>query len=216
MDNIVRILAPFAASENGKYNSPRKKLYCVWQLPTGVYVANHYMVIKINIPCETQCININLKCHEKFSVIPLKRIEPEFDFFADNDILVNDGHKQYLKAIFNKPPDMETLLQNYNIVDITETISINIIDTLKLIPKDCEFVVLNNTVFNSTFFVNLLKMFKKLGDKKIDIIFRDSEIAAVEFMSDKVDAFLMPMYHLDILIDMEQKHKENNNSVVYL
>ena len=216
MDNIVKVLAPFAASENGKYNSIKKKLYCVWKLPTGIYVANHYIFIKINIPCETECININLKCHEKFSVIPLNSVKPEFDFFANNDILVNDGHKQYFKAIFNKPPDMETLLENHKIVDITQTISVNIIDTLRLIPKDCEFVVLNNTVFNSTLFVNLLKVFKKLGDKKIDIIFRGSKIAAVEFISDKVDAVLMPMYHLDILKDMEEKHKENNNSVTYL
>ena len=54
-----------------------------------------------------------------------------------------------------------------------------------------------------------------MGDKEIDIVFR-GENFSIEFVSYKIDAVLMPMYHLDILKDMEQKHKENNNSVTYI
>ena len=75
--------------------------------------------------------------------------------------------------------------------------------------------MINGTVLNAYFFTSILKVFKKMGDKEIDIVFR-GENFSIEFVSYKIDAVLMPMYHLDILKDMEQKHKENNNSVTYI
>lgn len=214
MNEIVKILAPFAASENGKYNSPRKKLYCVWQMPTGVYVANPYIIIKVKTPCEiVQGININLKYYEKFSAVPLKSIEVDHNFNADKEILGSDG---ILRAIFNNPPDIDGLLKENKKGRITLITPINVNNTLKNIPKGCEYVVINDTVFNAFFFTSILKVFKKLGDKEIDIVFRDKKHFSVEFVSNKIDALLMPIYHLDILSDMEQKHKENNNHVIYL
>ena len=217
MNEIVKILAPFAASENDEYNALRKKLYCVWQMPTGLYVSNGRILIKVNKQCDdVQCININLKCYEKYSNIPLKEVEVNDNFFDDGDFLVKDNNKEYYKTIFNNPPDMDGLLQENKKADITSNIFVNVINTLKSIPKECEYIVINNTVFNSYLFTNLLKVFKKLGDKEINMVFRGEKCFSVEFVSEKIDAVLMPIYRSYILNDMSEKHKENNNSVVFL